>query len=579
MRVFFTYRSDIVMKINEIKNGFKLLSTTEVKDVGSILHEYVHVGSGAKLVYLENDDTNCVFGIGFRTIPEDSTGVCHIIEHSLLCGSDKYPLKEPFINLVKGSLNTFLNAMTAADWTVYPVASQNQKDFSNLMAVYCDAVFAPVSMKDNKPFLQEGWHLELKSKEDIHSYKGVVYNEMKGAMSGVNRILNQATNEAMYPDTCYHYNSGGEPSVIPELTYEAYKDFYKRHYAPQNSLTFLYGKLDIDEKLKFLNEQYLSKYKKNDKEIEISLQKPLINKDYVVEYPLGKQEKIKDNTYFSLCYSLGVYGDRKEFIALQVLQDALLSTNISPLKKALLDAKLGQNVEAFIDDDCIQPSLHINLQKSNLNHKDDFEKEVIKAVKELAKNGIDKNTLLASINSLEFSMKEMEMGEAPKGLGVLFGMLSDFVYRKPFVTSLTFTSYFAELRKDINNGYFEKLLEKYILNSDHYVLTTAIPSKTIEDKVAKEMDKKMKEIKAKMSEEEIDELVKQTESLYAYQNREDSKEELATLPTLSMEDIPLTINYLDSKKTKIKGMKAITHSLTTNKIGYVNLYFNKKVLT
>ena len=257
------------MNINEIKHGFKLISIQHVNDINSTLYQYEHIKSGGKIVYLANDDTNCCFAIGFKTLPEDSTGVCHIIEHSLLCGSKKYPLKEPFVNLLKSSLATFLNAFTAYDWTMYPFASQTPKDFDNILKVYLDAVFNPLSMVDEKPFLQEGWHIELLNEDDTPSYKGVVYNEMKGAMSSVDEVLTQSTLQAMYKDTFYRHNSVGDPDVIPSLTYEAYKDFYHRHYTPQNAMTYFYGKMDIEEKLAFLDKEYFSKYERNLNKITI----------------------------------------------------------------------------------------------------------------------------------------------------------------------------------------------------------------------------------------------------------------------------------------------------------------------
>ena len=242
------------MEINEVKYGFKLISVEKMEDINSTLYQYEHLKSGGKVAYLANDDTNCCFAIGFRTLPEDSTGVCHIIEHSVLCGSKRFPLKEPFVNLIKSSLATFLNAFTAYDWTMYPFSSQTPKDFHNILEIYLDAVFNPISMENEKPFLQEGWHLELNDVNDTPSYKGVVYNEMKGAMSSVDEVLVQSTLEAMYKDTFYRFNSGGDPEVIPTLTYQAYKDFYHKHYTPQNALTYFYGALDIEEKLKYLDE-------------------------------------------------------------------------------------------------------------------------------------------------------------------------------------------------------------------------------------------------------------------------------------------------------------------------------------
>lgn len=565
------------MKKNDIINGFKLVSVDYVKDVSSNVYEFYHIKSGATLAYIENDDTNCVFGIAFRTLPVDSTGVCHIIEHSLLCGSEKYPLKEPFLNLLKGSMNTFLNAFTAYDWTMYPVASQTPKDFDNLVSVYLDAVFCPLSMKDKKPFLQEGWHLELMDKDSDPCYKGVVYNEMKGAMSSVDRIISQATKTAMFGETLYGFNSGGDPDVIPELTYEAYKAFYHKHYTPSNALTVLYGKMDIENKLKFIDEEYFSKYDVPEEPIKIQATKAVINTDYEVEYEIGKEESEKDNTYISLCYNLGRF-NKKDYLAFSILTDVLFSDN-GLIKTKILNAKLGQDLDAQLDDDNIEPNIQIILQKTNANKKEIFKDTFLNIVKDLVDNGIDKKQLTASLNRYEFKTKELDTGGMPKGLVLAMNMVTDHNYNRPLIDSLCFSEYFDELRKEINTDYFEKLLDKYILHSNYYVQVMAKPSKTLGEVKAKAMEKKMHDLKANMSDEEIEFLINQTKELIAYQNKVDTKEELATLPTLSLTDIPLEINYLDTKKIKIKGMNTFYHVLPTNKIAYLRMYFNEKVVS
>ena len=566
------------MQINEVKYGFKLISITDLTDLDSKLYQYYHEKSGATVVYVENDDTNCCFTIGFRTLPQDSTGVCHIIEHSLLCGSEKYPLKEPFVNLMKTSMATFLNAFTANDWTMYPFASQVEQDFNNILSIYCDAVFRPLSMKDPKPFLQEGWHLEMLSKDDIPSYKGVVYNEMKGAMSSVDRILQQATLEAMYKDSFYGYNSGGDPDVIPSLTYEDYKAFYHKHYTPQNAMTYFYGKMDIEAKLKWLDEEYFSHYTKTDEEIIIKEQEPFISRDFVKEYELGEGESEKDNTYMSLCYGLGYYDDYEEFIAMQVLLDALLSKNDSPLKKALLDAKLGVDVDAFIDDDKIKPSLNIILSKTNKNKKDEFFNVFTAKVQELVKNGIPKELLKASINYFEFKDKELDTGGFPKGLVIAMNMMGNFNYHFSLDSHLFYSKHYNKLRNELDNGYFERLLEKYLLNNNHMVQVMCVPSLTLGKERKEKMDALMKSIKDNMSEEEIDATIKQTQELLAYQNKIDTKEELDLLPKLSVKDIPSSINWLDTKKTKVKGIPSFYHEVSTNKIAYLRAYFSLDVL-
>ena len=562
------------MKINDIKYGFKLISIESVEDINATFYQYEHLKSGGRVVYLANDDTNCCFAIGFRTLPEDSTGVCHIIEHSLLCGSKKYPLKEPFVNLLKSSLATFLNAFTAYDWTMYPFSSQTPKDFDNILSIYLDAVFNPISMVDPKPFLQEGWHYELLHEDDALSYKGVVYNEMKGAMSSVDEILVQSTLEAMYKDTFYRHNSGGDPDVIPTLTYEAYKDFYHRHYTPQNAMTYFYGKLDIEEKLKYLDEEYFSKFDKKEEEIVIVPQTPLINTEYEVDYSIGENEELKDNTYMSLCYGLDHYENYEEFLAMNILCEALLSKNDSPLKKALLDAKLGQNVECRVDDDNVIPALHIYLQKSNPQAKEAFKEVFENAVRKLVEEGIDKELLLATINYMEFKEKEMDTGRMPKGLIFAMAMMGSFNYNGELSSHLHFSKNYAKCKQEFNNNYFEKLLEKYILNSNHYVLVKLNPSKTLAKEKLEKERKYLDELKASMSKEQINDLVKQTSELLAYQNKVDTKEELKTLPSLNLKDIPSSINYLASKKERVNGMNGFSHELNTNSIAYLRMYFD-----
>ena len=562
------------MEINEIKFGFKLVSKEFISDINSTMYQYEHLKSGGKVVYLANDDTNCCFAIGFRTLPEDSTGVCHIIEHSLLCGSKKYPLKEPFVNLLKTSLATFLNAFTAYDWTMYPFASQTPKDFDNILSIYLDAVFNPICMIDPKPFLQEGWHLELLNEQDTPSYKGVVYNEMKGAMSSVDEVLVQSTLEAMYKDTFYRFNSGGDPEVIPELTYKAYQDFYHRHYTPQNAMTYFYGKLNIEEKLQFLDEQYFSKFEKSENEIVIKPQEAFVNLDYCKDYEIGEEEDVKDNTYMSLCYGLDHYSNYEEFLAMNILAEALLSKNDSPLKKVLLDAKLGQNVEARIDDDNIVPALHVYLQKTNPNTKEEFKSLFESEVKKLVENGIDKELLLATINHMEFVEKEMDTGRMPKGLILAMTMMGSFNYNTDLKEHLEFSKHFAKFKAELNNNYFENILDKYILNSKHYVQVVINPNKELASNKKKAMDDLMQSIKESMSVEEKKALVKQTQELLAYQNKVDTKQELATLPKLQLKDIPSTINYLDTRKSRINGYKVISHDVATNAIAYLRMYFN-----
>ena len=457
---------------------------------------------------------------------------------------------------------------------MYPFASQTPKDFDNILSIYLDAVFNPLSMVDEKPFLQEGWHLELFNEDDLPSYKGVVYNEMKGAMSSVDEVLVQATLQAMYKDTFYKNNSGGDPDVIPSLTYEAYKAFYKKHYTPQNAMTYFYGNMDIEEKLKFLDENYFANFEKNEEEIVIIPQSAHIDTNFEIDYEIGDDEDLKDNTYMSLCYGLDHYNNFEEFLAMNILCDALLSKNDSPLKKTLLDARLGQNVECRIDDDNIVPALHIYLQKSNKSKKAEFKVTFENAVKELVKNGINRDLLLASINRFEFRDKELDMGRMPKGLVFAMNMMGSFNYHGDLASHLEFSEHYKTFRKGLENGYFEKLLDKYILNSNHYVQVVANPSKELAKTKKAKMDALMKSIKAKMSKEEVKSLIAKNQELLKYQNHVDTKKELDTLPKLKLRDVPKNVNFLDSKKTKIGGMNAITHEVNTNEIAYLRMYFD-----
>jgi len=562
------------MNINEIVHGFKLVNQRNINDIDSVMYEFEHIKSGGKVVYIENDDTNCSFAIGFKTLPNDSTGVCHIIEHSTLCGSKKYPLKEPFVNLLKTSVNTFLNAFTASDWTMYPFASQTKKDFDNIMGIYLDAVFNPLSIESDNAFLQEGWHYELKNKDDDLIYKGVVYNEMKGAMSSVDRIASEALTEALYKDTKYRFNSGGDPDIIPSLTYDDYKEFYKSHYNPENALLVLYGKMDVLERLDYINKEYYSLYNKTGKTEIIEAQKPFINLDTVKEYEISENEKLENNTYIGLAYGLGNYKYYEELLAFQILNDTLMSTNESPLKKVLLDKGLGEDIDIMIDDDNIVPSLHIYLDKTEENKKMLFKETFENAVKELVEKGIDKSLLLASINNSEFKIKEMDMGRMPKGIIFSMQIIGDFLYGNDLITHLEYNKYFKKFKEELNNNYFENLLDKYILKSSHNCMVVVKPSKTIGKEKEEKIKKHLKDIKSKMSEQEILDLVKRTNELLEYQNHQDTVEELKCLPTLELSDVSMDVNFLESYPDSVKNLKGIKHIINTNGIAYMSLYFD-----
>ena len=567
------------MKINDIYSGFKLLNIKEIKEIDSVLYEFYHELSGANLVYLANNDTNKCFSIGFKTLPEDSTGVCHIIEHSVLCGSKKYPVKEPFVNLLKGSMASFLNAMTASDCTIYPVASQNDKDFDNLMSVYLDAVFAPLSITDEKPFLQEGWHLEMLDEESIPSYKGIVYNEMLGAMSSPLSQLAEFTNQILYKGTCYEYNSGGEPSCVPNLTYEYYKEFYHKHYHPSNSVIYLYGDMDVKEKMDFIHNEYLSKFVNKEEKIAITLPNSIVDTNVVREYEISDEEEIENNTYISLAFGLLHAKNVKEIAAFSLLNEALMGTNASPLKKVLLEKNLAEDIESYVDDGTIYPSFGIFLHKSNPDKKDLFINTVFEELKRLVRDGIDRNLLLATININEFRAKELDTGRMPKGLAFAFSIMQSYNYEIPYEDYLESSKYYNFFKEELDNRYFENLIEKYILNSNHYVAVTMTPSKELGKIKQEEMNRKMLSLREKMTLEERRECVKITKELIEYQNRKDDIEDVKKLPELKLSDISVKINPINCEQIEKDGVKYIYHNVNTNKIAYARLYFDLNVLT
>ncbi len=397
--------------------AYEIIEEKELPDIHSNGCLLRHKKSGAKITVISNDDENKVFYIGFRTPAEDSTGVPHIIEHSVLCGSDEFPVKDPFVELVKGSLNTFLNAMTYPDKTVYPVASCNDKDFQNLMHVYLDAVLHPNIYKYSEIFKQEGWHYELESEDDELTLNGVVYNEMKGAFSSPEDVLERVTLSALFPDTTYANESGGDPAYIPDLTYEAFLDFHRRYYHPCNSYIYLYGDMDAAQKLDWIDQNYLSHYDKIALDSSIQLQSPFAAPfEMVKKYPIASSESEQDHTYLSYSAVIGTTLEPKLALAFEILDYALLNAPGAPLKQALLDAKIGKDVIGGFDSSTYQPVFTVTAKNANTQQKQAFVNVIESTLQKLVKEGLNKKALLAGINSSEFKFREADFGNYPKGL-------------------------------------------------------------------------------------------------------------------------------------------------------------------
>ena len=563
------------MQLSELK-AYEILKTENLTDIQSTGYILRHKKSGARVAVISNTDENKVFYIGFRTPPEDETGVPHIIEHTVLCGSKKFPVKDPFVELVKGSLNTFLNAMTYPDKTIYPVASCNDKDFQNLVDVYMDAVFNPNIYKHEEIFKQEGWHYELESKDAPVTINGVVYNEMKGAYSSPDEILQQEIYRALYPDNTYSKNSGGNPEHIPDLTYEEYLNFHRRYYHPVNSYIYLYGDMDMAEKLDWMDKEYLSRYDRIELDSTIPLQKAFDEKvDVTTKYPISAGESEENKTYLSYNVSVADVLDRKLYQAFDILDYALVSAPGAPLKKALIDAGIGKDISGGFDSGSLQPVFSIVAKNANASEKEQFLEIIQKTLKDLVKNGINREALLAGINSSEFRFREADFGQFPKGL--LYGIqcLDSWLFEdmEPFM-HLQCLDTFRFLKEQVETGYFENLIEKYLLNNKHAAIVTIVPEKGLNAKMDQKLEEKLAQYKNSLSDEEIDQLIRDTKHLKEYQEEPSPKEELEKIPMLSREDMRKEILPLSNIEKQISGIKTICHDVAANGIDYLTLMYD-----
>lgn len=563
------------MELNKTYNGFKLLKTKDLKDINSTGMIFEHEKTGAKLLFIKNDDDNKVFSISFRTPPENSTGVPHIIEHSVLCGSRKFPVKEPFVELIKGSLNTFLNAMTFPDKTMYPIASKNDKDFVNLMDVYLDAVLYPDIYKHREIFMQEGWHYELENKEDDLSYKGVVYNEMKGAFSSPDSILMRKIQESLFPDTSYGVESGGDPYNIPDLSYEEFLDFHKKYYHPSNSYIYLYGNMDIEEKLKFINDNYLKDFDKLKIDSTIKEQKPFEKTiETTVEYPISPKESERDKTFLSYNFVVGNSTDPEEYLALDILENILLESESSPLKKALIEANLGKDVFGFCDRSILQPLFSIVVKNSNEDKKEEFKNVVTKTLKDLVSKGINKKLIEACINRREFDLREANFQSFPKGLAYGIQCMDSWLYDECPFMHLEFEETLKKIKTALTTNYFENLISKYLLDNPHSSILMVKPSKSLAEKTENEIKEKLKNFKEHLSEDELNKIVEDTKKLKERQMTPDSLEDLNCIPLLSLGDLKKEADKLPLVEKEECGVKILHHPIFTSGIGYLTMYFD-----
>lgn len=563
-----------------MNQAYELKKKEILEELNGTGYIFEHKKTKARLVVVSNDDENKVFHIGFRTPPKDDTGVPHILEHSVLCGSKKFPLKDPFVELVKGSLNTFLNAMTYSDKTVYPIASCNDKDFHNLMHVYLDAVFYPNIYKNEKIMQQEGWHYDLENPEDEIKYNGVVYNEMKGVFSSPEQQLMRVIQKSLLPDTPYGFESGGDPEAIPNLTQEDFVKFHSAYYHPSNSYIYLYGNMDVDENLQFIDEEYLSNFDYLYVDSEIASQKPFAEVKRVEEsYSISENEDEKDKTYLSYNAIIGDSLDRELYLAFQILDYVLIGAPGAPVKEALIKKGIGADVFSSYDNGIKQPVFSIVAQNANLEQEAEFITTIENALKEAVKNGIDKRALEAALTNYEFKYKEGNFGRFPKGLIYGLNMFDSWLYAddKPFIHVKT-NETFEILRDKLDSDYFEQLIKTYLIENTHKTIVVLKPEKGLNGKMEAATKEKLAALKESLSETEIQELVETTKALKAYQEEPTPKEDLEKIPLLSLDDIGKKAKKLYNTEVELAGTKGVHHPIFTNGISYITLAFNVKNL-
>lgn len=563
------------MNLAELK-AYELVEQKSLGDLNSEGLVFRHKKSGARIAVISNDDDNKVFFIGFRTPTDDSTGVPHIIEHTVLCGSEKYPVKDPFIELAKGSLNTFLNAMTFPDKTIYPIASCNDKDFQNLMGVYMDAVFHPNIYKYEEIFKQEGWHYELEDADAPLTINGVVYNEMKGAFSSADDVLSRQILNSLFPDTCYANESGGDPECIPDLTYEAYLNFHRRYYHPSNSYIYLYGDVNVAEKLQWLDEAYLSHYDTLEVDSEIRTQEPFEKQVEVYKkYSISSAESEENNTYLSYNLVLGDTLDAKLYQAFDILDYALVAAPGAPIKKALTDAGIGSEISGGYDSSIKQPTFSIIAKNANTSDKERFLQIIRETLEQLVKEGLNKKSLLAGINSAEFRYREADYGSSPKGL--LYGIqcLESWLYDDNEVfLHLEANAVYAYLKEQVESNYFEDLIQKYFLDNTHASVVIVEPEKGLNAKVEAALEEKLKAYKESLSAEEIQKLIEATKRLERYQEEPSSKEDMDKIPMLARKDMKKEAQPYANQKRQIGDTVVMHHDIFSNGIIYLALLFD-----
>ena len=559
------------MRVNDSLHGFKVNSATEIKEAGGILYLLTHQTSGAKLAFFDRKDDNKTFAISFNTPPEDDTGVFHIIEHSVLCGSKKFPVKEPFVELLKGSLNTFLNAMTYEDRTVYPVSSRCDKDFYNLTEVYLDAVFYPLMKENPFIFMQEGWHYEYDEESRTLSYNGVVYNEMKGAYSSPDEIAYSEISRMLYRGSSYGKDSGGNPEFIPELTYEKFCELHDKYYHPSLARIYLDGSVDLDSVLPLID-SYLSAFERREDSAELSVKLQHERVRSKTEFEISEDEKEDGKARLVLGYAFSDYKSPIDRIMASVITAHLAASNESPLAKALLDSGLCEDVTLGTNNSIVS-TLTVEIKGINPENEDKI-LEIYNGVIENELRGMDKDSLISNLNQIEFKLRERDLGSFPIGVANALSVYEVWSYGVNPADGLVYEDVLKKVRECIENGYAEALLSKMITDNENTATLLMLPSKTIAKRREMQTREKLKAYEDSLSGEELSEIIDTELKFKAWQNSEDTEEALATLPRLTLDDINQKDTPIPTKEENYLSARLITHELDTRGITYVSLFLD-----
>ena len=538
-----------------------------------------HKKTGARVLLVENDDSNKVFHIGFRTPPCDDSGVAHILEHSVLCGSRKFPSKDPFVELAKGSLNTFLNAMTYSDKTVYPIASCNAKDYHNLMHVYLDAVFYPNIYQKDEILKQEGWHYEMDGQDGELKFNGVVYNEMKGVYSSADSVLERKIQAALLKDTPYAFESGGDPDAIPTLTREAFLDFHSKYYHPSNSYIYLYGDVDFAAELAFIDEEYLSHFEEKKVDSEIARQKPYASPVLVKDTYSVSEEEEEEGIYLSYNVVAGQNGSNEEMMALQILDYVLFSMPGAPVKKELIEKGLGKDVDSYFDGGIQQPIFSLTVKNAPVGKEAEFVRTVEEALRRQADQGLNKKAILSTINSFEFKYREADFGRFPKGLIYGLNFLNTWLYDDEKAMDLADSvPVLMELKKKVDQGYFEDLIRRYFLDNTHKAYVYLYPEAGKNERMERQLKEQLARVKASLTKKQLYLLAEDSRRLKEFQETPSTQEELEKIPLLDLKDISRDVLPFSNEELELAGLPAVAHRYDTNGIYYMNFTFDSSEL-